>query len=136
MACYGSRMAILAGGMLLGVANALAISMLMVLGTPAADATSFIVLAAAGCIPGCLAGAMLGALASLIQRRSPLCRTAVLIVAALAVVVAIFAPFTGRDGIVLASVPTVIAAIALERWSRRVPLPPPIPVATARTLSR
>jgi hypothetical protein len=71
-----------------------------------------------GTVPGLLAGAVIGALAG-VSRTTMRARKLTLVLAALAAAVAITAMFGVLELAPVACIPTVFAALALERWTAR-----------------
>lgn len=96
------------------------------------DADMVPVVTVLGGIPGLLTGASLGGLASLIDDQDRWLRRFVLGMLAILAAAMIGAFFGAPEFIAPACVPTVAAALVLERWTRRLPAPP-IPVATAQS---
>lgn len=86
-----------------------------------------------GGIPGVIAGALLGGFAALLKSASPWLRIVALTAAAISVVAVLAAVFRMEEFVPIAGVPTFIAVLLLERWTRRSLPPPPIPVATVVT---
>ena len=88
-----------------------------------------------GGIPGLFAGAVLGVVAQCTEARPPWLRAVVLAVPAVGLVVflaALFEVFGMYAYVPVACIPTIVAALILERWTRR---PPPAPVPVARVLA-
>jgi len=85
-----------------------------------------------GMIPGCLAGLVLGVFAGHLEASGVPQRVAVLTVPTLGVVVVLASMFGMDELVLVASIPSVVAALVLERWTRKPPLPPPVPVARVR----
>ncbi|MBL0219349.1 MAG: hypothetical protein IPQ07_36455 [Myxococcales bacterium] len=83
-----------------------------------------------GGLPGVLAGAGLGALSSVMSTSPPAIRIAVLTMPALGVVFGLAREFGMQDLALVSSIPTVVAALMLEKWTRHVEAPP-VPVARA-----
>ena len=84
-----------------------------------------------GMVPGVISGVVLGIVAGHMEKRSVVARTAALIVPSLGVVVLLATEF-GMDALIpVASIPSVVAALVLERWTRKIE-PPPVPVAQIR----
>lgn len=81
-----------------------------------------------GGLPGLLAGALLGALAAAMATRPVAMRIALLTLPALLVVLGLAYQFGMQSLALVAFIPTVVAALILERWTRVV-APPPVPVA-------
>ena len=84
-----------------------------------------------GMIPGVLAGIVLGVVAGHMASHSVVARLAALIVPTLGVVILLATEFGMEALIPVASIPSVVAALVLERWTRKVE-PPPVPVAQIR----
>jgi len=116
-------------GFVLGAANVVLIAMGM--GLAAHDGAAAMLVVVLGGVPGMLAGGVLGWLAQGTAAFPPALRVALLVVPAVAVVFVLADAFGVHDGSPHACIPTVLAALVLERWTRRVSLPP-VPVATAR----
>jgi hypothetical protein len=74
-----------------------------------------------GGIPGAFLGAMLGWLAENVATWSPRPRMALLGVPAVGAVVGLGAAFGMSGSIPVACIPTIVAALILERWTRRAP---------------
>jgi hypothetical protein len=117
-------------GILLGAANVVVIA--IGLGITAGDqaVTMFVILF--GGIPGLIAGGVLGWLAGYIEARPPSLRATLLAVPAVGVVFFLASPFGMDASVPVACIPTVVAALILERWTRRV-TPAPVPAAVVRT---
>ena len=81
-----------------------------------------------GVVPGLLAGAGLGALASILATSPPVIRIGVLTVPALGVVFALAREFGLQEAALVSCIPTIVAALLLEKWTRHVEAPP-VPVA-------
>lgn len=92
---------------------------------------SILVVAMFGCIPAAVAGGLIGVLAGLTARSSPWWRAALLAVPAFGVVAGLGAFFDVTAAIPVACIPTLVAALVLERWTRKVA---PALIATARSL--
>jgi hypothetical protein len=84
-----------------------------------------------GIVPAVVLGALLGWLADVTAPLPVWLRTLVLALPAIALVVLLGAYFSMHDFIVVASIPTFVAVLLLERATRQV-TPPPLPVAHAR----
>lgn len=114
-------------GVVLGAANVLVIAIGMGITARQADVASMVFMF--GGIPGLLAGGLLGGLAQGIATRPPPLRATVLAVPAVGVVFFLASAFGLSPMAPIACIPTVVAALILERWTRRV-TPAPVPVAT------
>jgi ABC-type dipeptide/oligopeptide/nickel transport system permease subunit len=114
-------------GIVLGAANVLVIAIGM--GVTAHDSAVISLVIVFGCIPGLVAGAVLGGVARWTDTRSPWLRATLLAVPGMGVVLFLAAAFDMYDFFLVACIPTLIAALILERWTRRAPAPP-VPVAT------
>jgi NhaP-type Na+/H+ or K+/H+ antiporter len=86
-----------------------------------------------GGIPGVLAGILIGWLAGQLPTWAPRWRVPLLAVPAFVVVLALAATFGMTAAVPVACIPTLVAALILERWTRR-PEPAPVPVATVRSM--
>jgi hypothetical protein len=86
-----------------------------------------------GSVPGLLTGAVLGWLGQVLEARDPRLRMLVLTALAISVVVVLGATFELPRYIAPACLPTIAGALALERWTRKRPVPP-IPLATANSM--
>ncbi len=84
-----------------------------------------------GMIPGVLAGLVLGAVAGSMESSNVVARIAALTVPAIGVVIVLATEFGMEEMIAVASIPSVVAALVLERWTRKVEAPP-VPVAQIR----
>jgi hypothetical protein len=82
-------------------------------------------------IPCGLAGAILGWVAGRTQAKRVALRRTILIVPALAIVYALGYATDLDEYIVVSCIPTIVAALVLESWTRNAE-PPPVPVAVAR----
>jgi hypothetical protein len=115
-------------GVVLGAANVLVIAIGMSIAARDGDVTVLVVLY--GGIPGLVTGALLGGIAQGIAAQPPQLRAPVLAVPAIGVVLFLASAFDMLPMAPVACIPTVVAALILERWTRRV-APAPVPVATA-----
>jgi hypothetical protein len=77
-----------------------------------------------GAVPGLLTGVVLGWLGQVTETRDRRLRMLVVTVLAILPVVMLGETFDLRRYIVPASLPTIAAALALERWTRKRPAPP------------
>ena len=84
-----------------------------------------------GMVPGVLAGIVLGAIAGRMETKGIVPRVAALTVPAVALVILLATEFGMEQLILVASIPSVVAALVLERWTRKVEAPP-VPVAQLR----
>ncbi|MBL9015864.1 MAG: hypothetical protein JNL83_16885 [Myxococcales bacterium] len=82
-----------------------------------------------GSVPGLFGGACLGVLASALDRSALVLRLAVLTLPALGLVYALASAFDMTSFALVSCIPTIVAALILERWTRRPADPPPVPVA-------
>ena len=114
-------------GVLLGVANVLAISLgfSMIGGGEVGEYVRIF-----GLGPGIIAGAIIGALAHCCRGDKPLLRTLLLALPACFVCFVLGSSFEVPEAIVPACAPSLLAAIVLEHRTRVRP-PPPLPVARA-----
>lgn len=118
-------------GIILAIANVLVIAIGMsVVGH---DNDLFVLVVMFGSIPALVIGGLLGFFAGQYATRSRHWRTVTLSLPAFGLVVFLAAFFSFDAEIPLACVPTFIAALVLERWTRRV-VPAPVPVATVRSM--
>jgi len=116
-------------GILLGAANVLVIAIGLGI-TAGNDAVTMLVVMLGG-IPGLIAGGVLGWLARRIETRPPFLRATLLTVPAVGVVFFLAAEFGMDASVPVACIPTTVAALILERWTRRV-TPAPVPIAVIR----
>ena len=117
-------------GFVLAAANVLVIAIGFSVTEGSAEAGVLVTLI--GMIPGVLAGLVLGVFAGLLEASGVPQRIAVLTVPTLGVVVVLASMFGMDELVLLASIPSVVAALVLERWTRKPPPPPPVPVARVR----
>ena len=82
-----------------------------------------------GILPGIIAGAILGGVAQLMDRSPRVLRVAVLTLPAIAVVYALARQFSLQELAYVCSMPTVVVAVLLERWTYKPADPPPVPEA-------
>src|SRR6185436_12450644 len=80
-------------------------------------------------VPAVVVGALIGLFAGLTATRSPWWRAVLLSLPAFALVVILASIFGLSARIPVACIPTLVAALMLERWTRRVAPAPPVPVA-------
>jgi ABC-type microcin C transport system permease subunit YejE len=118
-------------GFVLGAANAILIA--LVLGVMEQSAMVSVLVIEIGGILGALAGALIGCLAGLTATVAPRWRVPLLALPAFGVVLFLAATFEMSPAAPIACVPTFVAALLLERWTRR-SVPPPIPIATIRSI--
>jgi hypothetical protein len=116
-------------GFVLGAANVMLIALGIAMMESSGEAAVLVMMF--GMIPGVLAGIVLGAIAGHMENSNVVARIAALIVPALAVVILLGTEFGMDELIPVASIPSVVAALILERWTRKVE-PPPVPVAQIR----
>ena len=83
-------------------------------------------------VPATILGAFLGIVARVSRRAPKWLRVAMLTVPAILLVFALGGEFAMRQYITMASIPTIIAALALERVTREAAVSPPLPVAQTR----
>lgn len=120
-------------GMILAIANVFVIAFGM--GVVAHDSGFFMLVMMFGSIPALLVGGLLGLFAGLTEKRSRHWRTVLLSLPAFGLVVVLAAVFTFDAAVPIACIPTFIAALVLERWTRQV-VPAPVPVATVRSMQK
>ena len=82
-----------------------------------------------GGVPAVVVGGLLGLFAGLSATRSRWWRAALLSVPAFGLVVILASIFGLTARIPVACIPTLVAALVLERWTRQVAPAPPVPVA-------
>lgn len=97
------------------------------------DGAVFVLVMMFGSVPALVLGAVLGLLAGALATRPRHWRGVLLTLPAFGLVVALAAIFNLDGAVPVACVPTFIAALLLERWTRRT-VPAPVPVATVRSL--
>lgn len=113
-------------GTLLGIANVFVIAIGMSLLEHEPQLMSLVVMF--GAVPGLVAGAILGSLAGAIGTRPPVFRVALLALPAICVVFGLATEFAMQDLAMISCIPTLVAVLMLERWTRVAP-PEPVPVA-------
>lgn len=128
---FGGEMPITLKGMIVAIANVFVIALGMGI-VKQNLVVSMIVVMYSG-IPALVLGGMLGLFAGLTETRSRHWRTVLLSVPAFGLVVLLGAVFRLSEVVPIACVPTFIAALVLERWTRLV-VPAPVPVATVRSM--
>src|SRR5690349_21503693 len=116
-------------GILLGALNVLVIAIGLAGAGDEPGIAMWVV--AFGIVPGILLGALLGWLAEVMQPLPIWVRRFVLLVPAVALVAVLAGEFSLQHFILLASIPTAVAALVLERGTRP-SSPPPVPLAHAR----
>jgi ABC-type antimicrobial peptide transport system permease subunit len=118
-------------GVMLALANVLVIA----IGISAVehDAGLFVLVVMFGTIPALVLGGLLGAFAGKYATSSRHWRTTLLSLPAFGLVVLLAGFFSLNAAIPIACVPTFIAALVLERWTRQV-VPVPVPAATVRSM--
>jgi len=116
-------------GFVLGAANVLVIALGIAMMERAGEAGVLVVMI--GMIPGVLAGLALGVIAGRMESNGVVARVSALIVPTIGVVIFLGTALGMAELIVVASIPSVVAALLLERWTRKVELPP-VPVAQIR----
>lgn len=84
-----------------------------------------------GILPGLVAGAILGGVAEATETLPRPLRIALLALPAIAVVYGLARQFSLMELAYACSIPTVIVAVILERWTYKPAAPPPVPVARA-----
>jgi hypothetical protein len=121
------------GGILKGVAIGGLNVLVIAIGIAAMDSSlePIVIVTTAGMIPGLIAGAILGAVAQLLADRPAPLRVAVLFLPAFFVVVMLATAFAMQEQVLVSSIPTLVSALVLERWTRRVE-PPLVPPAQIR----
>jgi hypothetical protein len=121
-------MAPVALGILLGALNVvvIAIGLSAIGGDPHPGVALWVIMF--GGLPGIVLGALLGWLAHLTKPLPSWLRRFVLIVPAILLVIVLAAEFALQDFILVSCIPTVVAALLLERYTRVV-VPPPVPPA-------
>lgn len=82
-----------------------------------------------GGLPGLFGGAALGLLADLLNHLPRVVRMLILTLPALGLVYGLARMFHLLELAPVSCIPTVVAALILERWTRRPADPPPVPVA-------
>ncbi len=117
-------------GTLLGALNVFVIS-LGIAGVEGQPNIAMLVIIFGG-LPGVVAGTLLGALAHVMDDAPVPLRIGVLSVPALGVVFGLAHEFRMQDLAMVSCIPTVVAALILERWTRKVEAPL-VPVARARS---
>jgi hypothetical protein len=116
---------------MLGALNVLVIAIGMAVMAGSAEVLTLVVMF--GGIPGVITGGVLGWIAGQTATRVPWLRVVLLALPAVGVVGFLATEFDMRETIAVACIPTVTAALVLERWTRRV-TPAPVPVATVRSM--
>lgn len=116
-------------GFVLAAANVIVIALGIAMMERSGEAAALVMMI--GMIPGVLAGIVLGLVADQMENNSVVARIAALIVPTVGVVILLATEFGMEELIVVASIPSVVAALVLERWTRKVELPP-VPVAQIR----
>ncbi len=113
-------------GTLLGLANVVVIA--LGLAIPAQDNAVFMLVMIFGAVPGAVLGLLLGLVAGGFPKLAIPARLAMLILPALGLVYLLADEYSLHDHIVLAMIPTLVAASILERWTRWREAPP-LPIA-------
>jgi len=116
-------------GFVLGAANVFLIAIGIGVMERSSEAAAMVTMY--GMIPGVLAGLVLGFIAGYMENHGVVSRVAALVVPAILVVIMLATEFGMDELIVVASIPTVVAALLLERWTRKI-VAPPVPVAQIR----
>jgi len=119
-------------GVALGVVNVLVVGVVLSIDYREDAMIPFVALF--GGVPGIAVGAALGGIAKLVATRPWQWRLPILAIPAVGLVFALGAILEVTEAIPLASIPTMLAAVLLERWTRSAPPPPPIPVATIQSM--
>jgi hypothetical protein len=86
-----------------------------------------------GILPGVIAGALLGGIAEATATWHRALRVALLALPAIAVVYGLARQFSLEELAYACSMPTMIVAVLLERWTYKPAAPPPVPVARVMT---
>ena len=113
-------------GIALGALNVIVIGIAMAFAAREADIAIWV--AMFGIVPGLIAGALVGWLADLMKPLPSWARTIMLIVPAVLVVIFLGMTFAMPTFIAVSCIPTVVAALLLERGTRRA-ITPRVPVA-------
>ena len=116
-------------GIILGFLNVLVIS--IGISVTARSPEAFVLVAMIGGAPGLVLGLVLGAVAGWTDTQPVALRVTVLMVPALLLVVVLGQMFELSELVYLAAIPTAVAALVLERWTRFV-APAPVPLAQVR----
>ena len=116
-------------GFVLAAANVIVIALGIAMMERSGEAAALVMMI--GMIPGVLAGIVLGLVAGQMEHNSVVARIAALIVPTVGAVILLATEFGMEELIVVASIPSVVSALLLERWTRKVELPP-VPVAQIR----
>ena len=116
-------------GFVLGAANVMLIALGIAMMEKSGEAAILVMMF--GMVPGVLAGLVLGAIAGRMESNNVGARIAALVVPSLGVVMLLGTEFGMESLILVASIPSVVAALILERWTRKVEAPP-VPVAQIR----
>ena len=82
-----------------------------------------------GGLPGAIGGALLGAIGQLIDDAKVPIRIGVLALPAFGLVFLLATQFGMENAAWISCIPTLVAALILERWTRKQPEPEPVPVA-------
>lgn len=127
MVCYARVMSIFKG-MLFGAVNVVVIAVALALMEHEAVAGMIVVMICG--VPGVALGGLLGLIARQLAARPPALRVLVLALPAFGLVALLGATFDYRATVPLACIPTLVAALLLERSTRLV-VAPAIPVASA-----
>ncbi len=120
-----------ARGVVLGAVNVLVIAIGLGFMVNDSAVPPFVIIF--GGVPGVAVGGLLGLLAARTDTSPPWLRAALLAVPALGVVVFLAGAFGMYSYVVVSCIPTMVAALVLERWTRRV-TPPPVPVAKVQSM--
>jgi hypothetical protein len=113
-------------GIALGALNVIVIGIAMAFAADEADVAIWV--AMFGIVPGLIAGALVGWLADLMKPLPSWVRTIMLIVPAVLVVIFLGMTFAMPHFIAVSCIPTAVAALLLERGTRRA-ITPRVPVA-------
>jgi ABC-type dipeptide/oligopeptide/nickel transport system permease subunit len=113
-------------GFVLGAANVLLIAIGIAMMERSGEAVILVTMF--GMIPGVIAGTVLGVIAQHMPSHNVGARIAALTLPSVLLVIVLGTVFGMEELIPVASIPSVVAALVLERWTRVVE-PPPVPVA-------
>lgn len=130
--CNSERMSPAGLGVLLGALNVLVIAIGMAVSVGHSDTVgvAFFV-SIVGILPGVVTGACLGALAGAMKAQPRWLRVPTLLVPALALVAALAITFSLISFAAVSAIPTSVAVLILERWTRE-RAEPVVPPARAR----
>ena len=108
-------------GIAVALANVLVIALAM--GVAAHDAAVTLLVTVYGGIPAMVLGAVLGWLAGVSATRSPRWRVVLIALPAFGLVAVLAAIFWFTAAVPVACIPTLVAALVLERWTRPISIP-------------